>query len=77
MLTRSIDIDDPFGLSIEEKIFHQAKRICVIFAVLAVTISGLDLMNIRPLENAAEFFSHHQQTRLADWPRLIRAGVPT
>jgi Cell Wall Hydrolase len=75
VLTRSIDLDDPFDLSIEEKVFHQAKRICIIFAVLALSISGLDLMNVRPLESAAEFFTQHQQTRLADWPRLIRAGV--
>jgi hypothetical protein len=75
VLTRSIDLDDPFDLSIDEKIFHNAKRICVVFAVVAVTISGLDLMKIRPLESAAEFVKQHRHTRLADWPALIRDGI--
>ena len=86
MLTRSIDLDDPFDLSIEEKIFHNAKRVCVVFAVAAVTISGLDLMNIRPLESAAEFV-HRIATRAGrlarDDPRRHqrdfdqRAGAPS
>ena len=75
MLKRSIEFDDPFELSIEEKIFHNAKRICVVFAVVAVTISGLDLMNIRPLESAAEFVHQHRNARVADWPALIRSGI--
>ena len=75
MLKRSIEFDDPFELSIEEKIFHNAKRVCVMFAVVAVTISGLDLMNIRPLESAAEFVHQHRNARVADWPALIRSGI--
>ncbi len=75
MLKRSIERDDPFDLSIEQKIFHNAKRICVAFAVVAVTISGLDLMNIRPLESAADFMQAHRHARLADWPALIRSGI--
>ncbi len=75
MLKRSIEIDDPFELSIEEKIFHNAKRICVAFAVAAVTISGLDLMNIRPLESAAAFVHAQRHARLADWPAILRSGV--
>ena len=50
----SIDLD-PFDLTIEEKIFRGAKRICIIFAIAAVTLSALDLMNIRSVETAAEF----------------------
>jgi hypothetical protein len=73
VLTRSID--DPFELSIEEKVFLAAKRTCVGFALVALTISGLDLMNIRPLESAAEFVNRHEHTRLADWPGLIRGGI--
>jgi hypothetical protein len=75
VLKRSIDLDDPFEPSLEEKIFHHAKRICVFFAVIAVTISGLDLMNIRPLESMAEFVQQHRHTRVADWPALIRDGI--
>ena len=37
MLTRSIDLDDPFDLSFEEKLFYNAKRLCVGFAVVAVS----------------------------------------
>ena len=54
MLTRSIDFDaaDP---TIEEKVFVAAKRICIVFAVAALSISALDLMNVRAVEAAAEF----------------------
>jgi hypothetical protein len=75
LLTRSIDLDDPFEPTFEEKIFRGAKRVCVACAVVAVTISGLDLMNIRPLESVAEFVQQHRSTRVADWPALIRQGV--
>ncbi len=74
-MTRSIELDDPFDLSFEEKLFYNAKRVCVYFAVAAVTISGLDLMNIRPLEAAAEFVHTHHDTRVAEWPGLIRSGI--
>jgi hypothetical protein len=46
--------------------------VCACFAVAAVTISGLDLMNVRPLESAAEFV---HATRMAEWPGLIRSGI--
>ena len=75
MLTRSIDLDDPFDLSFEEKLFYNAKRLCVCFAAAALSISGLDLMNIRPLETAAEFVHVHRDTRIAEWPALIRSGI--
>ena len=75
MLTRSIDFDDPFDLSFEEKLFFNAKRLCVCFALVALSISGLDLMNIRPLETAAEFIHVHRDARIAEWPALIRSGI--
>jgi hypothetical protein len=49
--------------------------VCACFAVAAVTISGLDLMNVRPLESAAEFVHAHHATRMAKWPGLIRSGI--
>ena len=73
MLTRSIDLD-PFDLTIEEKIFRGAKRVCIIFAVAAVTLSALDLANIRSVENAAEFI-HDNRQRVADLPDRIRSEI--
>ena len=75
MLTRSKQNDDPFELSLAEKIFDRAKRTCVAFAVVAVAISGLDLMNIRPLESAAAFYNAHRHARMAEWPALMRKAV--
>jgi hypothetical protein len=72
VLTRSID--DPFELTIEEKIFHGAKRLCTIFAVVAVTLVTLDLMNIRSVEAAADFV-HANRQRFAGLPDIIRSGI--
>ena len=74
MLTRSIDFDDPFALTIEEKIFRHAKRICVLFAGAALTLSALDLMNVHTVENAAAYI-HDNPLRIADVSRLIRVSV--
>jgi hypothetical protein len=73
VLTRSIEID-AFDLTIEEKFFRAAKRVCVIFAVAAVTLGALDLANIRTIENAAGFI-HENGIRLADIPDHIRTGI--
>jgi hypothetical protein len=73
LLTRSIDLDQ-FDQSFEEKLFHGAKRVCVIFACAALTLSALDLMNVRVVENTAEFIHEHHH-RLADLPNLIRTGI--
>jgi len=64
VLKRSIDFDQD-DLTVEEKIFRGAKRICVIFAVSAVTLSAMDLANIRTAESAAEFI-HDSRLRLGD-----------
>jgi hypothetical protein len=37
VLTRSIVLDHPFDLTLEEKIFLNAKRLCIIFAGVALT----------------------------------------
>ena len=73
MLKRSIDLD-PSDLSIEKKIFRGAKRICIVFAVAALSLSTLDLMNIRSVDNAAAFI-HDHRARIAGLPTLIRGGI--
>jgi hypothetical protein len=69
LLTRSIEFDAS-DLTIEEKVFVGAKRLCVAFAVAALTISALDLMNVRAVEAAAEFI-HNRGTALA----MLRDGL--
>ena len=54
MSTSSIAFD-AFDPTIEEKIFVAAKRVCIVFAVAALGLSALDLMNVRAVEAAAEF----------------------
>ena len=73
MLKRSIDLDQ-FDLTIGEKIFRSAKRVCIVFAIGAVALSALDLMNIRSVTNAAEFI-HRTRQRVADLPELMRTGI--
>jgi len=73
VLTRSIDID-PFGLTIEEKIFRSAQRICIFFAAAAVTIATLDILNIRSVENASAFVSENRQ-QVATLPSRLRSGI--
>ena len=62
MLKRSIDLDS-YELTVEQKFSHGAKRICVIFAVSALTLSALDLANIRSAASAADFI-HDSRLRL-------------
>ena len=69
MLRRSIYLDDPFELTIEEKVFRAAKRTCIIFAGAALTLSALDLMNVKSVESASEFIHTH---RIADMPNALR-----
>lgn len=73
MLTRNIDLY-PSGLTIEEKIFRGAKRVCMVFAVSAVTISLLDLANIRTVEGAAAFINDNR-LRVSELPDRIRSGI--
>ena len=63
-----------FDLTIKEKIIRGAERICTIFAVAALTLSTLDLMNIRSLEATAGFV-HENHLYLADLPGQIRSGI--
>jgi hypothetical protein len=61
LLTRSIEFDAS-DLTIEEKVFVAAKRVCIVFAVAALSISALDLMNVRAVEAAAEAVHDHSIT---------------
>ena len=72
-MTRSID-RYPYDLTIEEKIFRGAKRVCVIFAVAALTLGAFDLANIHTVENAAAFI-HGNRSRIADLPDRILSVI--
>jgi hypothetical protein len=72
MLTRSIDFD-PVGLSIEEKIFSGAKRVCTVFAIAAATLTALDLANIGSVSSAAAVI-HNNGWRVAGLPNQVRGG---
>ncbi|HEV7822968.1 MAG TPA: hypothetical protein VGO84_17415, partial [Burkholderiales bacterium] len=73
MISRTIDLD-PFAETIEEKIFRNAKRLCVIFAIGAVTLSALDIANIRTVENAAAVM-RGSSFSVGDLPDTLRAGI--
>lgn len=73
MLRRSIDVD-PFDLTFEEKIFRSAKRLCFGFAGVAVTVSGLDLMNVPVVEAAARYI-HDSRVNIAELPDALVSGV--
>ena len=73
MLTRSIDAD-PFGLTFEEKIFRTGKRICVAFAIGAVGISALDLMNVPLVTSGAEFIRDGRQN-YTEFPGRILTAI--
>ena len=72
MLRRSIYLDDPFELTVEEKIFRAAKWTSFVFAGAALTLSTLDLMNVKTVESAAQFIHSHS---LAEMPGALRAQL--
>jgi len=74
LLTRSIDLIDPFELTIEEKIYRAAKHICTVFAIAALMLTAIDLADIRSVDNAADMI-HNNRQRFADLPNLIRNGI--
>ncbi len=69
MLTSTIDFDAS-DATLEERIFIGAKRVCIVFAVAALGISALDLMNVRSVEAAAEFI-HDRNLSIAS----LREGL--
>jgi len=78
VLKRSIDLDS-YELTIEEKFSRGAKRVCVLFAVSALTLSALDLANIRSAESAAEFINDSRlrltELNIAKLPGRIRSEI--
>jgi hypothetical protein len=78
VLKRSIDLDS-YELTIEEKFSRGAKRACVLFAVSALTLSALDLANIRSAESAAEFINDSRlrltDLNIAKLPGRIRSEI--
>ncbi len=72
LLRRSIYLDDPFELTIEEKVFRAAKRTCVVFAGAALTLSALDLMDVKSVESASRFIHSHS---IAEMPRALHAQL--
>jgi hypothetical protein len=73
VISSAIDLD-PFAETIEEKIFRNAKRLCIIFAVGAVTLSALDIANIRTVENAAAVMRGNNLS-VAELSGPLRAGI--
>lgn len=70
MLKRSIYLDDPFELTIEETAFRAAKITCVVFVGAALTLSTLDLMNVRSVQSASAFVHRHSVADLAHALRM-------
>lgn len=68
MLKRSIYLDELFDLTIEEKVFRAAKITCIVFAGAALTLSALELMNVKSVESASEFIHTHS---VADIPHAL------
>ena len=54
MLRRSIS-DDLLAPSLGEKCFRNFRRACVAFAMVALTVTTLDLLNVQLVEAAAKF----------------------
>ena len=72
MLTRSIDLYSN-GLTLE-KFLGGAKRACIISAIAALTLSALDLANIRSVEAAVQFL-HDNRQLIAELPDRIRSEI--
>ena len=58
-------------LALGEKLFLNAKRLRIIFAVAALALSGIDLLNAHALGNATDYARHIQMRS------LVREGSHT
>ena len=74
MLTRQIESDELSDLTVEQKVFRGAKRVCLTFAACALTLSTLDIAGVRSAENAADFWQINRDTIIA-LPETIASGL--
>ena len=58
-------------LTFGEKLFLNAKRLSIVFAVAALALSGIDLLNAHALGNATDYARHIQMSS------LVREGSHT
>lgn len=72
MLTRSIELYSS-DLTIEEKFIRGVKRICIVFAIAAVTLAATDIAQIGAVGNAAAYV-HNNRFSVADLPDRLRSG---
>jgi hypothetical protein len=73
VLTRSIDLDLS-GPTFEERLFRNGKRICVVVAVAAITVSALDLMNASALTTASALI-HEGRLNYTELPGRVLSGI--
>ena len=73
-MTHQIDSSALFELTIEEKVFRAAKRVCITFAVAALTLSMLDIAGVRSAENAAELWQNNRE-KIAALPDTITSEI--
>ncbi len=73
MLTRSIDAD-PFAPTFEATLFRNGKRFCVGFAIVALGIVTVDLLNVRMAESGTQF-AQDSRSRSADTSGRGQSGV--
>ncbi|HVV62013.1 MAG TPA: cell wall hydrolase [Pseudolabrys sp.] len=73
-MTRQIDSDELSDLTVEQKVFRGAKRVCLTFAACALTLSTLDIAGVRSAENAADFWQTNRDAIVA-LPGTIVAGL--
>jgi hypothetical protein len=72
LLKRSIEYDDE--PTIEEIVFHYAKRACAAFAVAALALGTLDLVDASALQGAAQYV-HDRHVTVAALPALAVDGL--
>jgi hypothetical protein len=72
LLKRSIEYADE--ATIEEIVFHYAKRVCVVFAVAALTLGTLDLVKASALQSAKQFV-HERHVTVAALPSIAVDGL--
>ena len=73
MLARSID-PEAFGPTFEEKLFVIGKRICIVSAIAALSISALDLVNANAVTTVAAAL-RDGRLNIGEMPDRLLAGI--